>query len=256
MFYINQKIAKYFGILFLICIAVLFQNCSKAGSADADNAAPSPQADNSTPPESLPPNTTFVAKGNRLIGIDIVNVTAANTFNQNASDSKLLGGSYLLLDLQWNQIEPGSVSASNCNVGIYVDPSNTLALLNATLPPLGLSLTLNFSPSTTNIWSAAGFQANDLIGDPSLAATQLKMNLMICRYNNALQFVLSKLPDVKIIGLQIGNELDYLSQATNVNFWSNYWSFLAGTSTYAKTLRTHVVLAPLPIGVTSTVQAI
>ncbi len=237
-------------------MSIFFQNCSKPGGSDSENLAPSAPTDNSTPPVALPPNTSLVSKGNRLIGVDIVNVTAANTFTKNVADAKLLGGSFMLFDLQWNQIEPGSVNASDCTAGTYVDPSNTLALLNATLPSTGLSLTLNFSPSTTNIWSAAGFQANDLIGNPAQAATQLKMNLMICRYNNALEFVLSKLTDVKIIGLQIGNEIDYLPQATDVNFWSNYWSFLAGTSSYAKTLRTNAVLAPLPIGLTSTLPAV
>lgn len=252
----NQPLTKFLGISVLILLSIFFQNCSKAGNSDSENAAPAAPTDSSSPPVISPPNTTLVAKGNRLIGVDIVNVTAANSFTQNVADAKLLGGSYMLLDLQWNQIEPGSVNATDCTAGTYVDPSNTLALLNATLPATGLSLTLNFNPSTTNIWSAAGFQANDLIGNPAQAATQTKINLMICRYNNALQFVLSKLPDVKIIGLQIGNEIDYLSQATNVNFWVNYWSFLAGTSTYAKTLRTNAVLTPLPIGVTSTVPAV
>ncbi len=223
----------------LSALVLIYSNCSGTGPAsNINNGQGNP-----------------IIRGDRALGADVLNTTPASSFPQNITHAKYLGAEYLILDVVWNSVEFGGTS--NCTPGTYVDPGGMFAAFNSTLPGLGYKMTLNFSPSTTNIWAAPSlFSESDLLADPNLPATQTKIDLMICRYNNALAYVLSRMPNVEIVGIQIGNEIDYLSSAAMTNFWANYWRFYAGTSAYAKTLRTPVITSALSVGVTASLKGI
>jgi hypothetical protein len=242
-----NKLRIIFLLFLMFGLQIFFVNCSQgSGSSNDGRQAEVPPVQN---------QDTLISKGNRMLGVDIVNETPASSFNQNVVLAQALGAEYFILDMTWKQVETGGTV--NCNVGSYVDPGSQLAILNSVLPALNMKLTLNFSLSTTNIWGLPSiFSASTFTSDPNLSATQTWIDTMACRYANALGFVFSKIPDVKVISLQIGNEIDYLPEAQNANFWANYWRFLATTATYARTLRTSAITVSLPIGVTASLAGL
>ena len=248
----NLEMSLFHRILIsLIAIAMplFFINCSSGGGSDASSPTTSTG-------DIANDSGTFAQKGNRTLGIDIVDETTASTFMQNVSYAKAVGAEYFILDLLWNQIETAG-SSTTCTLGTYVDAGSRFATLNSTLPSLDIKVTINFNLSTTNIWGLPSvFAGNDFIADPTLQATKDKMDNIACRYYNALNYALSQMPNVKVISLQIGNEIDYLSQATNPNFWANYWRFYAAAYTYAKTIRTTSIVNPLDIGVTASLSGL
>lgn len=238
------RIALSLGI---IALPILFINCS-GGSKDA--ATITDQDPVVTPTENVIP------KGNRVLGVDIVNESPASSFVQNAQLAKSFGADYFILDMTWKQVESVGTSA-NCNVGTYTDPNGQLALFNSALPALNIKMTLNFSLSTTNIWSMPSAHSSSTFNlDPTLTSTQNDIDKIACRYVNALNYVLTHMPNVNITTLQIGNEIDYLSEAQNYNFWANYWRFFAYVAASARTLRTTSITAALPIGVTASLSGL
>lgn len=228
----------------MIALPILFINCSSSSSGDATGAQPVESVE------------SVVARGSRTLGVDIVDESTASTFAQNVTYSKALGAEYFILDMLWNQIETGG-NAASCAAGTYVDMGSRLAILNSALPSLDIKVTINFNLSTTNIWGLPSvFSPSDFTADPSLTATGQKIDIIACRYVNALSYVFSQIPNVKVISLQIGNEIDYLPQATNAHFWANYWRFLASAANYARTIRTASVTSALPIGVTASLSGL
>lgn len=227
-------------------LPVLFVNCSSS-SSNSDTAA------TGQPVGSV---ENVVTKGSRTLGVDIVDESTASTFIQNVTYAKAIGAEYFILDMLWSQIESGG-NAASCAAGTYVDMGSRLAILNSTLPTVDIKVTINFNLSTTNIWGLPSvFSPSDFTADSSLTATQNKIDIIACRYVNALNYVFSQIPNVKVSSLQIGNEIDYLPQATNANFWANYWRFLASATSYARTIRTTSITSALPVGVTASLSGL
>lgn len=236
-------------VLISVAIAVLpilFINCSSSSS------------NSDTPATGQPVGSVenVVTKGSRTLGVDIVDESTASTFIQNVTYAKAIGAEYFILDMLWSQIESGG-NAASCAAGTYVDMGSRLAILNSTLPTVDIKVTINFNLSTTNIWGLPSvFSPSDFTADSSLTATQNKIDIIACRYVNALNYVFSQIPNVKVSSLQIGNEIDYLPQATNANFWANYWRFLASAASYARTIRTTSITSALPVGVTASLSGL
>ncbi|MBK7960448.1 MAG: hypothetical protein IPK04_04030 [Bdellovibrionales bacterium] len=116
---------------------------------------------------------------------------------------------------------------------------------------------LNLSLSTTNIWGLPSAMSSSLfLSDPSLPSTQTSIDIVACRYANALTFVLNHLPNVNVISLQIGNEIDYLPEAQNTKFWMNYWRFYASAAAFARTIRTSGISSSLSVGVTASLAGL
>lgn len=228
-----------------ILMPLFFINCSGGGGSSV--VTPVAPADNVE---------TLVQKGDRRLGVDIVDESTASSFNQNVTFAKDIGAEYFILDLLWNQIETGG-NASSCTVGTYVDMGSRLSTLNTVLPLVDIKVTINFNLSTTNIWGLPSvFSAADFTANPSLAATQNKIDTIACRYVNALNYVFSQIPNVKVVSLQMGNEIDYLPEAANPYFWANYWRFYASAASYARTIRTASITSALSIGVTASLSGL
>lgn len=233
--------------LAMIVLPILFINCSNSSSSSSDTPAPGQPVDTVE---------NIVPKGSRALGVDIVDESTASSFTQNVAFAKAIGADYFILDMLWNQIETDG-NDSSCAVGSYVDAGSRLSILNSTLPTVDIKVTINFSLSTTNIWGLPSvFSPSDFTADPSATATQNKIDIIACRYVNALSYVFSQIPNVNVVSLQIGNEIDYLPQATNANFWANYWRFFASAASYARTIRTASIASALPVGVTASVSGL
>lgn len=208
---LKQQIARVF-ILAAFCLA--FSNCTKVDSNSAGGAVV---------------DSTVVAKGTREFGIDILDTTAASDFANNIRLAKEAGASYIILGLAWNAIE--SSTPSDCNsAGSYTDPGNALQTFNSLLPASGLGMSLSILPTSTNINTRPS----------NLATTNFDDALLVCRYQKMLQFVFSKIPNLNLVSIQFGNEIDAYPTANQVSFWSQYWSFFVQVSASAKALRANV----------------
>jgi len=176
-----------------------------------------------------------------LLGLDILYTTPASSYSQNLATAQALGVQVLPFSLDWDQIEPDTPTV--CDAGSsYTDPVGSLAAFNALLPDAGMAASLNIRTVNTNLLAVpASLQANAFDGG------QAAIDLMACRFDRMLDFVFTQIPDLQLVSLQIGNEIDAYPGAGAVDFWSNYWGFFAQVSAYARAKR-----AGLKVGITAT----
>ena len=163
----------------------------------------------------------------RILGMDILNTTPASSFENNMTTAKSIGATGMILGLGWNQIE--KVTPNDCLApGQYTDPGNALAIFNQILPLHETKLSLSISPISTSI---------NLLPE-NLKDKGLNNPLVVCRFNKMLEFVFSKIPNIDLISIQFGNEIDGFSSADkDLSFWSEYWGFFSQVSQTAKKLR-------------------
>ncbi len=176
-----------------------------------------------------------------MLGLDILYTTPASSYAQNLATAQSLGVQVLPFSLDWDEIEPDTPTI--CDAGSsYTDPFGSLAAFNALLPDAGMAASLNIRTVNTNLLAVpVSLQANAFDGG------QAGVDLMACRFDRMLDFVFARIPDLQLVSLQIGNEIDDYPGASAVDFWSSYWSFFAQVSAYARTKR-----PGLQVGVTST----
>lgn len=88
-----------------------------------------------------------VAKGSRVLGYDVLNLTETGTFINNITKAQALGIGYIQIHLYWNAIETDTdgVAGAPYTIGL-ADPNGTLAALNATAIAYGLKLSIIISP--------------------------------------------------------------------------------------------------------------
>ena len=205
-------------LIVFAAFCLLFQNCSSSNSSGSGQSSG---------------NDAFVVKGSRSLGVDILDTTTASDFNNNIAMAKSAGASQMILSLGWNQIE--ATTPTDCaTTGTYTDPGGALATFNTLLPTAGLKLSLSILPITTGL---------DM-RPTNLKSKNFDDSLLICRYQKMLTYVFSKIPNVQLTSLMVGNEIDAFSSATTSAFWTQYWGFFVQASGAAKTLR-----SSLPVSV-------
>ena len=162
-------------------------------------------------------------KGERLIGLDLLDVTERGTFDDNLATARDLGINYLALHLSWSSIETSPES--------YTDPGDALFLLNQVSVANNFQFSLTISPI-------------DLTGKtvPSdLNNTRFNDTLMINRFKRLLDFVFTKMPTTTLLNLQIGNEIDgYDTNNEPASFWSDYGVFLQEMTAYVHSINPNV----------------
>lgn len=217
---VSRKILLIFGLLITLG---LFQNCTSSNTP----VESSPTTPGGDPHQEQ--GEVVTPKGSRQLGFDILSTTPSASFENNVESVKEAGGSYMILGLGWSEIE--STTPGDCDLpGTYVDPGGALAAFNSLLPGVGLKLSLSILPISTNI---------------NLMPSNLKMKtlddpLVVCRFQKMLSFVFSKIPNVQLISMQFGNEIDAYSDSNQVPFWGQFWGFFVQASNTAKALRSGV----------------
>lgn len=173
---------------------------------------------------------SVVPRGSRELGFDVLDTTPSSPFFDNLSRARSVGASYMILGLGWDQIEANS--PGDCNTpGTYKDPYNgVLSALNILLPSQKFGLSLSISPISTNIDLRPTYLRSLPFDDP----------LTICRFNMMLDFVFSKIPNVRLVSLQLGNEIDAYPMATQVSFWRQYWNLFVNAAAKARKARNGV----------------
>jgi hypothetical protein len=206
----DPRIFKTLTVVTLLASVLLFQGCTSTNGivqSEGNNANPVPQ-------------------GSRQLGLDILYTTPSSSFHNNVTYAQFAGATYLILGLGWKEIETST--PGDCTTpGTYTDPGNALATLNSTLPSANMKLSLSIVPISTGL---------DL-RPSNLKFLAFDNPLTICRYQMMLKFVFSIIPDVTLVSMQFGNEIDEFGSANQVSFWSQYWHFYVNVSPTAKSLR-------------------
>jgi len=190
---------------------VLLTTCSQNSSMTTPPAPPTTQEGPDCP-------ATFEPKGDRLLGMDILNSTENGTFEGDFQKAKEFGIQFTGLHLLWTQLEP---SPEN-----YTDPMDALSSFDAFSTANGIKLSLTIRPI-------------DLTGKTvpaDLNNTRFNTELMKSRFKSLMDFVFTKIDYHLLTSLQIGNEIDgYDTSQEPPDFWSDYGDFLFEMRTYAET---------------------
>jgi hypothetical protein len=192
-------------------------------------------SDDTVPPAEGP---RPVPRGDRLIGLDILNLSEDGTFADNIRRAQSLGAQFVSLHTTWTAFEPSP--------GVLVDPENLIRTFIDVLQTYDLKLSLTVRPI-------------DLTGKtvPSdLETTRFSDPVMMQRFQNLLTFLFgitgsdgSTTLSGLLTSLQIGNEIDgYDSSGEHPDFWSDYGAFLYETNLYVESN----IDTGLPVGFTGT----
>lgn len=152
-----------------------------------------------------------VERGTRLLGIGVNEGSIG--FDKAFPVAQKSGIQFVELPQQWDEIEP--------KPGKYT--SQWLDIANAYYPQVGVRLVISLNPIDTTSWRVP----EDLRGKP------IDHPKVIARYKKAVDYVLSRLPDTKLVAFSIGNEIDGVLGA-NAARWSQYERFFKATADYVR----------------------
>ena len=180
--------------------------------------------------ETAPPATP-VARGNRVLGLD-VNPAADGNYENAIALAKRAGAQTVSLTIHWEDIEVAP--------GVYRPQENLLAIANAFYPPHGLQVDLflvTMDPMGKHV-------------PADLRNLPMNDSRVITRFKLFLNYVFTQIPNLKCNFLVLGSEID-LGLDTNTTQWSQYEAFV-------KAARSHIVLRKpgLKVGVSATFQAL
>ncbi len=202
----NRKSPFLFAIIFVL----LLPSC-KSDDEKADLSTFTCANDNPT------------AKNNRVVGIDLLNLTKSNSFEDNLALASELGVEFIALHVLWASLEPSAHT--------FTDPGNALELLSQTAVASNLKFSLTIRPI-------------DLVGKtvPSdLNTVRFNDPEMIARFKSLIDFVFTKVDPSVLLNLQIGNEIDgYDTSSEHPDFWLDYGVFLNETTSYIHTTNPEV----------------
>lgn len=171
--------------------------------------------DTNTTPESFECNQSVEPKGNRLLGLDVLDETSGSDFSNNFDQASRAGIDFIHVHLPWTSIETSP--------GNFEDPGNALATFNNFVIQKNIKFNLTIRPI-------------DLTGKTvpeDLVSVRFNNSIMIERFTEMLDFVFSKIDPVNLTNIQIGNEIDgYDTSAEPSSFWSDYGEFLFSINAY------------------------
>ncbi|UII33021.1 hypothetical protein LVD17_04160 [Fulvivirga ulvae] len=155
-------------------------------------------------------------KGNRLIGMDLLDETPSSDFSNNLALAQKAGIDFIAVHLQWTALEPQPMT--------YEDPSDALALFNDFIEANDLMLSLTIRPI-------------DLTGKTvpeDLETTRFNDPDLIARFKALIDFVFTRIDYKRLTSLQLGNEIDgYDASNEHPDFWSDYGAFLSELNNHA-----------------------
>lgn len=157
------------------------------------------------------------AKGDRLLGLGVNEGSIG--FEKAFRAARQTGIQFIELSQQWDDIEPKPGRFTN----VYLDVANVYYSATKT------GLVITFNPiDTTALRVPADLQGKPF-DDPEV----------ISRYNKAVDYVLSRLPDVDLVAFAIGNEIDgYLG--ADARKWAQYARFFEAAGRHVRRKRPKV----------------
>lgn len=173
-------------------------------------------------------------KGNRMIGLDLLNTTEANLFDNNVAFAKELGIEFIALHVNWKDMEP--------TTGNFTDPFDAINLLGQVAAANNMKFSLTLRPI-------------DLVGKSvphDLENIRFSDVQMINRFKALVDFIFTKVDPNILLNLQIGNEIDGMNTSNeHEEFWNDYGIFLNSITEYIHTSHPN-----LKIGFTGTLPGL
>lgn len=175
-----------------------------------------------------------VLKGNRMIGLDLLNLTESNTFDQNIALASELGIEFIALHLNWTSIE---TSPNN-----FEDPFSALELLSQYAQNNNFKFSLTIRPIDIPGKTVPADLKNTRFSDAE----------MINRFKSLVDFIFSKVDPSILLNFQIGNEIDgYDTSNEPATFWDDYGIFLREITAYI-----HLINPSVKVGFTGTLDGL
>ncbi|GAB4417371.1 MAG: hypothetical protein Kow002_03740 [Anaerolineales bacterium] len=160
--------------------------------------------------------------GNRLLGIDIT-PASDNDYDKAVALAKEAGAEVVSLSIFWDEIETSP--------GVFQSKINWLKIANSYYPAQELRVALVISVIDTN--------QNRLPDD--LKEKPFDHPDTIARFKNFLEYVFSQIPDLELVSLSIGNEVDiYLGM--DAGKWEQYKNFYNAALKYAHQLHPNLLI--------------
>lgn len=191
-------------ILILILVSL---SCSE--SADIPATAQYPET-----PDSL--------MGDRLLGIDIT-PAEDDDYDKAVVLAKSAGAEVASLSVFWDDIETSP--------GVFEPDPNWLEIANLYYPAQSLKVALVISVIDTNQKRLPADLQDEAFDDPEV----------IARFEKLLDYIFTQIPDLDLVSLSIGNEVDiYLG--SNVRVWEQYETFYIAAIEHAHQLRPNLLV--------------
>ena len=170
--------------------------------------------------QPLEGTTPGLAKGDRLLGLGLTE--GAVGFSESFEIAQDLGVQVVELSLAWDDIETAPGNYEN----EYLD------IANAFYPPNNVQVSLSINPIDTN----------NLRLPPDLEDKDLDDPEVIARYNKLMDYVFSRTPELDLVSVNIGNEIDgYLGD--DQEKWRQYNRFYEETGSHVRSKRPGVNVA-------------
>jgi hypothetical protein len=159
-------------------------------------------------------------QGDRILSI-AVTTAQDNNFDRALAKAREVGVRATNLALFWEDLETAPK--------LYQPEPNFLAIANSFYPYQNMKIALEINPVDTTTLRIPKDLRNKSIDDPSV----------IARYNQLLSWVFQQIPDLELVSLTVGNEIDsYLGN--DPTKWRQYQTFFEAVSAYARTQRPKV----------------
>ena len=197
----------------LIVLLIITMAC---GNSVTDNISGSTEITEINPSEVVP-------NGDRILQID-VNEGSDGDYDAALQIAMDAGVEAVSMSLGWDDIETAP--------GEFKPETNWLEIANAYYPVQDIAVSLVISPIDTNVDRRPVDLRGKPFDDPE----------MINRYNTLLDYIYEQTPDLQLVSLSIGNEIN-ATLGGDAEAWQEYTHFFAVTSEHARSLWTDV-----PIG--------
>jgi hypothetical protein len=214
---INQSM-RIWSLLLLLVTAIA---CGETGRGST-----------ATPQPALPDSTNQAAPmGDRLMGID-VSPAEDDDYDAAMELAKGAGAEVVSLSVFWDDIESAP--------GIFDPDPNWLEIANLYYPAQEMKVALVISVLDTNHKRLPADLGEKALNEPDV----------IARFGKLLEYIFSQIPDLNLVSLSIGNEVDiYL--ADDVQGWTEYEEFYNAAVEHAHHLR-----PDLRVGVKATLHGL
>jgi hypothetical protein len=167
-------------------------------------------------------NIPVTPKGERLLSIDLT-WAGDSDFGEAFVLGQSVGMEATNISVQWDELEPLPNQ--------YTDPDTWLQNANEFFPAQNVSVSLMVGFVDTNNVRLPAYLADKSFDDPEVVE----------RFKRLLDYVFTKIPDLELTSLSIGNEIDgYLG--TDEKLWQQYTNFFREVSTYAKIKRANLIV--------------
>lgn len=178
----------------------------------------------------------IVPKGDRMLGVDFGD--AAEDGAAGTDLARELGAEATTVHLLWSLLETAPGVFDGAQAGL-------LPGINDLLATDGFALNLTVSPVVQDQLTVPG-DLEDLLKNGGL---RFDAPEIVDRFRALLDFVHGQLPDVAVVSLQIGHEIDrHLAVEPSPQFWEGYFRFFLAVREHARSLWG----ADVPVGITAT----